>query len=145
MKEIKRDINIPKTSFFLFGPRGTGKSTFVKKIIDKDSLFIDFLDPDTFRTYSAFPETLLKTVNAIKPNRVIIDEVQKVPGILDVVHKIMEERKIHFILTGSGARKLKKTGADLLGGRALYLDKEVPSILNLKYQGRLLKASSDNT
>ena len=70
MKEIKRDINIPKTSFFIFGPRGTGKSTFVKKIIDKDSLFIDFLDPDTFRTYSAFPETLLKTVNAIKPNRV---------------------------------------------------------------------------
>ena len=120
MKEIKRDINLPKTSFFLFGPRGTGKSTFVKKIIDKDSLYIDFLDPDTFRTYSAFPETLLETVNAIKPNRVIIDEVQKVPGILDVVHKIMEERKIHFILTGSGARKLKKTGADLLGGRALY-------------------------
>ena len=120
MKEIKRDINVPETSFFLFGPRGTGKSTFVKKMIDKNSLYIDFLDPDTFRTYSAFPETLLETVNAIKPNRVIIDEVQKVPGILDVVHKIMEERKIHFILTGSSPRKLKKTGADLLGGRALY-------------------------
>jgi len=120
MKEIKRDINIPQTSFFLFGPRGTGKSTFVKKIIDKDSLYIDFLDPDTFRTYSAYTETLLKTVNAINPTRVIIDEVQKVPEILDVVHKIMEERKIHFILTGSSARKLKKTGADLLGGRASY-------------------------
>ncbi len=120
MKEIKRDINIPETSFFLFGPRGTGKSTFVKKLINKDSLYIDFLDPDTFRTYSAFPETLLETVNAIKPKRVIIDEVQKVPGILDVVHKIMEERKIHFILTGSSPRKLKKTGADLLGGRASY-------------------------
>ncbi len=120
MKEIKRDINIPETSFFLFGPRGTGKSTFVKRMIDKNSLYIDFLDPETFRTYSAFPETLLETVNAIKPNRVIIDEVQKVPGVLDVVHKIMEERKIHFILTGSSPRKLKKTGADLLGGRALY-------------------------
>ena len=120
MIEIKRDINVPETSFFLFGPRGTGKSTFVKKLIDRNSLYIDFLDPETFRTYSAFPETLLKTVNASYPSRVIIDEVQKVPQILDVVHKIIEEKKIQFILTGSGARKLKKTGADLLGGRALY-------------------------
>jgi len=118
--EIKRDISIPQTSFFLFGPRGTGKSTFVKSLINKNSLYIDFLDPDTFRTYTAFPETLIKTVNAINPVQVIIDEVQKVPQILDVVHKIMEERKILFILTGYGARKLKKTGADLLGGRALY-------------------------
>jgi predicted AAA+ superfamily ATPase len=120
MIEIKRDINIPQTSFFLFGPRGTGKSTFVKSLVNKSSLYIDFLDPDTFRTYTAYPETLIKTVNAVNPVQVIIDEVQKVPQILDVVHKIMEERKILFILTGSGARKLKKTGADLLGGRALY-------------------------
>ena len=120
MIEIKRDVNIPKTSFFLFGPRGTGKSTFVKSLINKNSLYIDFLDPDTFRTYTAFPETLIKTVSAVNPVQVIIDEVQKVPQILDVVHKIMEERKILFILTGSGARKLKKTGADLLGGRALH-------------------------
>jgi len=120
MAEIKRDINVPKTSFFLFGPRGTGKSTFVKSLIKKDTLYIDFLDPEIFRTYAAFPETLLKTVNALNPARIIIDEVQKVPQILDVVHKIMEEKKIHFILTGSGARKLKKKGADLLGGRASY-------------------------
>jgi len=118
--EIKRHIIPPETSFFLFGPRGTGKSTYVKRLINKDTLYIDFLDPDTFRNYSAFPETLIKTVNALNPARVIIDEVQKVPQVLDVVHKIMEERKIHFILTGSGARKLKKTGADLLGGRAVY-------------------------
>jgi predicted AAA+ superfamily ATPase len=120
MMDINRHINLPETSFFLFGPRGTGKSTFVKSLINKDTLYIDFLDPDTFRTYAAFPETLLKTINAVNPSQVIIDEVQKVPQILDVVHKIMEERKIRFILTGSGARKLKKTGADLLGGRALY-------------------------
>ena len=120
MLEIKREINIPKTSFFLFGPRGTGKSTFVKGLIQENDLYIDFLDPDTFRTYAAFPETLIKTVNAVNPVRVIIDEVQKVPQILDVVHKIMEDRKVFFILTGSGARKLKKTGADLLGGRASY-------------------------
>ena len=120
MTEIKRHITLPRTSFFLFGPRGTGKSTYVKSLINNDTLYVDFLDPDTFRTYSAFPETLIKTVNALNPVQVIIDEVQKVPQVLDVVHKIMEERKIRFILTGSGARKLKKTGADLLGGRAVY-------------------------
>lgn len=120
MIEIKRDILIPESSFFLFGPRGTGKSTFVKSLIDNSSLYIDFLEPDTFRTYTAFPETLFKTINAVSPAQVIIDEVQKVPQILDVVHKIMEEKKTRFILTGSGPRKLKKTGADLLGGRALY-------------------------
>jgi predicted AAA+ superfamily ATPase len=120
MNEIKRHIKIPETSFFLFGPRGTGKSTFVKKLVHDNTLYIDFLDPETFRTFSAFPETLLKTVEAIKPKQVIVDEVQKVPSILGVVHKIMEEKKIRFILTGSGARKLKKEGADLLGGRAVY-------------------------
>jgi predicted AAA+ superfamily ATPase len=120
VSEIKRHIKIPETSFFLFGPRGTGKSTFVKSLISNDTLYIDFLDPETFRTYSAFPETLLKTVDAINPKQVIVDEVQKVPAILEVVHKIMEEKKIKFILAGSGARKLKKEGADLLGGRAVY-------------------------
>jgi len=99
---------------------GTGKSTFVKSLITKRTLFIDFLDPDTFKTYTAFPETLVKTVDAINPDKVIIDEIQKVPQILEVVHKIMEERRLPFILTGSGARKLKMTGADLLGGRASY-------------------------
>lgn len=119
--QIKRHIRIPEGSFFLFGPRGTGKSTLVKGLADKHTLYVDFLDPDTFRTFSAFPETLIKTVSALNPSQIIIDEVQKVPQILDVVHKIMEEKKIRFILTGSGARKLKKEGADLLAGRALYL------------------------
>lgn len=120
MNDIIRHLKIPDGSFFLFGPRGTGKSTFVKTLINRDVLYVDFLDPETFRTYSAFPETLIKTVNATQPVLVIVDEVQKVPSLLDVVHKIMEEKKIRFILTGSGARKLKKGGADLLGGRAVY-------------------------
>jgi len=119
MTEIIRHVAVPDSSFFLFGPRGTGKSTFVKRLLRQDSLYIDFLDPEIFRMYAAFPETLIKTVNALHPALVIIDEVQKVPQILDAVHKIMEEQKVRFILTGSGARKLKKTGADLLGGRAL--------------------------
>lgn len=114
-----RHIKVPEGSFFLFGPRGTGKSTFVKTLISDDVLYIDFLDPETFRTYSAFPETLEKSVAALNPGLVIVDEVQKVPSVLDVVHKLMEERKIRFILTGSSARKLKMGGADMLGGRAL--------------------------
>jgi predicted AAA+ superfamily ATPase len=120
MTEIKRHIRLPATSFFLFGPRGTGKSTLVKTLLGKDTLYIDFLDPETFRTYAAFPETLIKTISAVNPRLIIIDEVQKIPPILDVVHKTMEEKKIQFILTGSGGRKLKKSGADLLGGRAVY-------------------------
>jgi len=118
--QIKRLISAPDSSFFLFGPRGTGKSTFIKTIADNRTLYIDFLEPDTFRTYTAFPETLIKVTDALNPARIIIDEVQKVPPILDVVHKLMEEKKIHFILTGSSPRKLKKTGADMLGGRAVY-------------------------
>ena len=120
MTNIIRHINIPKGSFFLFGPRGTGKSTFVKDLIKKDTLYIDFLDPEIFRTFSAFPETLYRMIEGSNPDLVIIDEVQKVPQILEVVHKVMEEKEIRFILTGSSARKLKKSGADLLGGRALY-------------------------
>ncbi len=120
MENIKRHIKIPDTSFFLFGPRGTGKSTFVRELIDDKTLYIDFLDPETFRAFSAYPESLIKTINAVKPDLVIIDEVQKIAPILDVVHKIIEEKKIRFILTGSGPRKLKRSGADLLGGRAVY-------------------------
>ncbi len=82
-------------------------------------MYIDFLDPETFRTFSAFPETLEKSVAALNPGQVIVDEVQKVPSVLDVVHKLMEGRKIRFILTGSSPRKLKMGGADMLGGRAL--------------------------
>jgi len=118
--KIIRLFTVPESSFFLFGPRGTGKSTFVNGLLNRRSLYIDFLDPETFRTYTAYPETLIKTVDALQPDLVVIDEVQKAPHILDVVHKILEEKKIRFILTGSGARKLKKTGADLLGGRALH-------------------------
>lgn len=120
MKQIKRDIRVPEGSFFLFGPRGTGKSTFVKTLLNRKSLYLDFLDPETFRTFSAFPELLIKTVQATNPEQVVIDEIQKVPQIIDVVHKLIEENGIRFIMTGSSARKLKKSGAGMLGGRAAF-------------------------
>ncbi len=86
-----------------------------------DALWIDLLNPKTLRSYSARPERLLDVVQALTKNKVIvIDEVQKIPSLLSVVHALLEEKKgWKFVLTGSNSRKLKRTGADLLGGRAL--------------------------
>lgn len=120
MNIIKRTFSAPKGSFFLFGPRGTGKSTWVKENYP-NSVYIDLLLPNVLRTYLANPEHLIKIVDALENNStVIIDEVQKVPEILSVVHALIEEKRgIQFILTGSSARKLKRTGVDLLAGRAI--------------------------
>lgn len=119
---IKRDVNILKShSFFLFGARGTGKTSYLKELFskEKDILWIDLLEPSKELEYIKRPEKLIDDVNAHSGlSWVIIDEVQKVPKILDVVHKIIEERKIKFALTGSSARKLKYGGANLLAGRA---------------------------
>ena len=117
---IDRYFKPPQKSFFLFGPRGTGKSTFVHRFF-KNALFIDLLDPERVRVLSAAPERLKELVNAHgKATDIIIDEIQRVPELLSVVHSLMEENKDRtFVLTGSSARKLKRAGVDLLGGRAL--------------------------
>ncbi len=110
----------PNSSYFLFGPRGTGKSTWLKRQ-HQNSLWLDLLDPLTFRSYVARPELLIELVEANKDKKyVVIDEIQKIPDLLSVVHSLIEKKwGIHFILTGSSARKLKSTGVDLLAGRAL--------------------------
>lgn len=119
---IPRFFTAPKQkqSFFLFGPRGTGKSTFLKQHYP-NALWIDFLKPEVFRAYAGRPERLIELVHGNPEKKVIvIDEVQKVPDILSVVHSLIEEKKGHtFILTGSSARKLKRTGINLLAGRVL--------------------------
>ncbi|MBO7653586.1 MAG: ATP-binding protein [Kiritimatiellae bacterium] len=122
MKSIKRLITPPAESFFLFGPRGTGKSTWLEMVYPK-ALKIDLLDSATFRAYRAHPERLADLIAANPAaTTVVVDEVQKVPEILDVVHQIMERRKdIQFALTGSSVRKLRRAGVNLLGGRALKL------------------------
>ena len=110
----------PKNSFFLFGPRGTGKSTWLQRNYP-EALTIELLSPDLFRKYSARPERLRELVEG-NPDKttIIIDEVQKIPQLLDVVHQLIEEKKGYkFILTGSSSRKLKRTGVDLLAGRAV--------------------------
>lgn len=119
MQLITRLFQAPERSFFLFGPRGTGKSTFMKTHYP-DALWIDLLHPNVFRSYSAHPERLYETI-AGNPHvsTIVIDEIQKVPSLLAVVHILIEEKHgLQFILSGSSARKLKRTGADLLAGRA---------------------------
>ncbi len=121
MKEYtKRIFKSPGGSFFIFGPRGTGKSTWLKKTFP-DAYLIDLLDEKTFRENNAHPERIKQVVEAnpgIK--RYIIDEIQKAPALLDSIHSLIEEYKTHqFILTGSSARKLRRGGVNLLAGRAL--------------------------
>lgn len=117
---IPRLFTPPKQSFFLFGPRGTGKSTWLRQNMP-DAVWIDLLEADEFRSYSARPERLKELVFARSGNKiVVIDEIQKVPGLLSVVHSLIEKKiGLRFILTGSSSRKLKKTGADLLAGRLI--------------------------
>lgn len=117
---VSRFFQAPSTHFFLFGPRGTGKSTWLRQAY-KDALWVDLLRPEIHRQYVARPERLSELV-AGNPDRsvVVIDEVQKAPVLLDVVHDLIERRiGPRFILTGSSARKLKREGVDLLAGRAL--------------------------
>ena len=105
-------------SYFLFGPRGTGKSTWLRQV-HAEAAWIQLLDSASHRTFLAYPERLEEFVSAHLGKAIVIDEVQRVPQLLPVVHKLIEQTPgIRFILTGSSARKLRQTGVDLLGGRA---------------------------
>jgi len=120
MHLIDRFFQIPASSCFIFGPRGTGKSTWIKKKLS-NNLTIDLLDEVIFLRYSTHPENIKQLVHANPSiSHVIIDEIQKLPKLLDVVHQLIEEGVPQkFILTGSSARKLKRAGVNLLAGRAL--------------------------
>jgi len=120
MAIITRFFEDPGSHFFLFGPRGTGKSTWLK-LKFPDALFIDLLAPDVERRFLARPERLSELIAAHPETEVVVlDEIQKVPKLLDVVHQLIERSPYpRFILTGSSARKLKRSGVDLLAGRAL--------------------------
>lgn len=121
METIRRFFSPPKTSFFLFGPRGTGKSTYVKERFEQ-ALFIDLLDPEVFRQFSANPERLRERLLAEPKKRtIVIDEIQKIPDLLGLIHRLIEDKvDRQFVLTGSSSRKLKRGGVDLLAGRALW-------------------------
>ncbi|MEW6557621.1 MAG: AAA family ATPase [Elusimicrobiota bacterium] len=117
---IPRIFTPQKYSYFLFGPRGTGKTTYLKQNYP-DAVWIDLLEADVFRSYSAHPERLAEIVLANPDkNTVVIDEIQRVPELLSVVHLLIEKKiKKQFVITGSSSRKLKRTGTDLLAGRLI--------------------------
>lgn len=115
-----RFLKPPPQSFFLFGPRGTGKSTWLRQAIP-DALVVDLLQPDVARELTARPERFNDIVRGA-PGRqtVVLDEVQRVPELLNVVHALIESKdRRQFVLTGSSSRKLRRGGVDLLAGRAV--------------------------
>ncbi|MCW5588649.1 MAG: ATP-binding protein [Legionellales bacterium] len=105
-------------SVFLFGPRGTGKTSWLKEHF-KEALYFDLLNDDLYTEFSARPTRLNDKIPSSYQGWVILDEVQKIPAILNEVHRLIEGRGLRFILTGSSARKLKAQGVNLLAGRAL--------------------------
>lgn len=142
-------MDLPKgQSAFLWGPRKTGKSTFLKSRFP-NSVRYDFLQSEVFFSLSARPSLLRAQVMGLAQEKfdipVILDEVQKVPAILDEVHWLIENAGASFILCGSSARKLKRSQANMLGGRAwryhlfplVYPEIEQPDILRILNQGLL--------
>ncbi len=119
-KEYSRSIQLPDKSFLLLGPRGTGKSTLLKEKIDS-KVTIDLLISSQFISLQQNPSSIRQLVRYLSPGDwILIDEIQKIPILMDEVHSLYEDMKLNFALTGSSARKLKRGGANLLAGRALY-------------------------
>ncbi|MDH3525621.1 MAG: DUF4143 domain-containing protein [Acidobacteriota bacterium] len=119
MATLPRFLEPPSGHFFLLGPRGTGKTTWLRSRFP-DALWVDLLAPEQQRSYIARPERLRELARASTAETLVVDEVQKAPQLLEVAHQLIEERTgQRLVLTGSSARKLKRTGVDLLAGRAV--------------------------
>jgi len=119
MKKYPRLFQAPKTSFFLLGMRGVGKSTLTRNAL-KGAKTINLLDESLYQLYLSKPQAFAEDISGVKSGEwVIVDEVQRLPQILNEVHRFIEEKKIKFALLGSSARKLRRAGVNLLGGRAL--------------------------
>jgi len=121
---INRVVPLPEDrSFFLFGPRQTGKSTLIRSILGNDAWSVNLLEGDTYLRYARSSETFrLEAEQQIKGHgarTVFIDEVQRLPELLNEVHRLLELHQCRFILTGSSARKLRRGGTNLLAGRAV--------------------------
>lgn len=119
MAIVSRFLRHGPEHFFLLGPRGTGKTLWCGQEFPA-ALRIDLLDPATLRQLAAQPERLEHLVAGSTARQVVIDEVQKLPDLLEVVHRLIERKTgQQFVLTGSSARKLRRQGVNLLGGRAV--------------------------
>lgn len=136
----KRILDLSKLlkmrSFFLFGARGTGKSTLIAETLP-GAVVYDLLDPDQFQRLLKEPKVIAEETD--RDTVVVIDEIQKLPALLDEVHRLITKRKQTFLLTGSSARKLKRGGANLLAGRAFFAElfpltsREIPEFDLLAY------------
>ncbi|MBI5850564.1 MAG: ATP-binding protein [Planctomycetes bacterium] len=110
----------PERSFFLFGPRGTGKTAWLKQTF-ADALTFDLLESGEFQRLTAAPQRLGDLIPKGYRGWVVLDEIQRVPELLNEVHRLIEGRRLRFAMAGSGARKLRKGGVNLLAGRARTL------------------------
>ena len=116
-KQIFEEIE--HESAFLWGARQTGKSTLLKNLYP-DSLYFDLLLPNEYNRFLANPNLLIQIIEATKPQMlVIIDEIQRIPQLLNEIHWLIANHKTQFILSGSSPRKILKSGNNLLGGRAI--------------------------
>ncbi|MBI4803508.1 MAG: ATP-binding protein [Elusimicrobia bacterium] len=123
-KHIKRLLGAPERSFFLFGPRGTGKSTWLAGALP-GALRLDLLDASLALELARDPHRLEALIGSRPAGSwVALDEIQKIPALMDEVHRLMESRAWRFALCGSSARKLRRGGVNLLAGRALTLNME---------------------
>ncbi len=120
LQYIPRIITPPKGSYFLLGPRGTGKSTWLLHHYP-NAIRIDLLLGEEERRFSSYPERIRDVAAALPAgSTLILDEIQRVPGLLTEIHALIEQKKgIQYIMTGSSSRKLRRSVSDLLGGRAL--------------------------
>lgn len=119
MLKIPRSVQFPDATFFLWGPRQSGKTTLLKERF-VDAYRIDLLRTDTRMRFEREPSRLREEVRALHPERlIVIDEIQKVPSLLDEVHYMIQEDNRTFVLCGSSARRIRRSHANLLGGRAL--------------------------
>jgi uncharacterized protein len=116
---LSRILTAPAQSFFLLGPRGSGKSTWLRVTLP-DAYVVNLLAEETYQRLLASPGLFAAELRALSADRwVIIDEVQRLPNLLNEVHRFIEEKRLRFVLCGSSARKLKRADVNLLAGRAL--------------------------
>ena len=141
MAYIQRVLKPGKDHFFLIGPRGTGKTAWCNNQFP-EALRVDLLDPSVLRQFSARPEQLVELVAAnARKAQIVIDEIQKLPALLEVVHLLIERKTgQQFVLTGSSARKLRRQGVNLLGGRALQRNLFPYMACELGHQFKIEKA-----
>lgn len=138
---FNRLLHLPlesQTSIFLFGPRGTGKTSWLKSHLP-NAVYLDLLDFNVYSFLSSNPTRLEQFIPSLYNDWIIIDEVQRVPELLNEVHRLIENKKYRFILTGSSARSLRRKGINLLAGRAFryhmhpLVIQEIGSAFNLSH------------